>query len=1577
MVRVCIIFLLMIGIFLLAANGIIQAKASGNNKSIRTTNVLSNSDKAVSPETITGKKQKEQSTTPPLSFEERVNCQRAIDEVYWRYMNWPKENKEPKPPLEKVESIEQIRAKVEDYLRKSNALEYYWQTAITAEQLQAEMERMAKYTKQPKVLKELWGALNNDPYLIAECFVQPLLADNLTRDLYAHDPRFYADAKAKAEADLQQIFSFDTLQMNARNYTEVKWVNGEENDKKLNKTDTLEKYIVLNSTQWNDMLIKLAKLFGTAQEKSFRASDADLLKSLPIGRLSSLQADEENYYVQIILSKSQEVLHMKSLIWAKQLFDDWWKEARRLTSLDLQSNAGNYVLPEIKYNYCGSDEWYPTSTTSAPAARYEHSAIWTGVEMIIYGGYNGTTVMASGAKYSPDTDTWSLMAGGPISAAHSAIWTGSEMITFGGYYYYAYPNCYIQCFPNQASCSDYHESASGGRYNPLTNSWVDLGTTNCGRRSHHKAVWTGSQMLLWGGKYSYQGPCYDAMCCPGLCGTFCYDDAPLMYGSVNIGCRYDPISNSWTSINIPLSARSNFSMVWIGNKAIIWGGKNESTTCLCTGCTPPYECGCLNGPQCTLNTQYFNDGGSIDPVMNSWSGITVAYAPSARSNHTAVWTGSEMIVWGGGNATSTFNDGGKYNPSTDSWIPTSLTNAPAAKVDHTAVWTGARMIVWGGNLNTGGRYNPETDTWLPTSATDAPTSRSKHTAVWAGEDMLVWGGNPATNTGGDYYTYDVSDAPLFGGIDSALDSNKCQATGIQIKWRQPCAWGQGATSGSYEIRRYDGPLCTGTYITIASNIPEGATTKIDTSATPEIIYSYQMVATNNATPPVSSTGTNSCAANASDSIGSQPSELINNSATDSNGCADSGVRISWNKDPSTSGNWGDSGYGIRTYAVLRDGTAIVSSLSYGTTNYIDSKGTNDTLYSYSVRYTNGCGLSSITAGVQAMDSTGLPPSGLVNNNASDNGCADAGVKITWEKDPTSWGDGSMGTRTYDVLRDGVIRKTLTYGITTYLDTLGVNETTYLYSIKYNNGCGLSGTTSGTPAADNLGFQPSGLTNNTAIDIDYCADIGVQITWAADPADWGDFGTGTRTYSLMRFAQTINSIPYGTTSYIDTTGTNGSLYHYIVRYYNKCGFYANTIGADAEDSINGGVPSGLYAITAADYDICADTGVLITWAADPTDWGDCNMGTRTYSVLRDSTIIATTIPYGTTNFIDVTGINNTFYAYRVRYYNGNGSFAETNNPQAADTIQTCTLLPNKPLVDDSAGSIPNGIIEEDEIVSLIGVLTNAGSTTVTQVVGKLTTSDPIVINNTTALYPDIPPTETRNCIECYSIIAPSANRPATHWDFSVSEYPCLGCTSVFYPFTYHVGNSFDDVSPSNIFYSYIEKVLHSGVTSGCTATTYCPNALVQRQHMAKFICASMEAVASGSCTVSSCVNIFADVSSSNPFCPYIEALYNAGMVSGCQSTPQVLYCPGSNTQRQAMAKFICNAMQVTVPGSCVTTACTGIFSDVTAANPFCGYIEALYNAGVISGCSTGIYCPYGYVSRDQMAKFLANAFGFTL
>src|SRR5437763_8805778 len=119
-----------------------------------------------------------------LTFEERVSYQRAIEEVYWRHRIWPKENPDLKPSLDAVMSQAQLEEKVEDYLLESQAVEDYYKEPLSAEQLQAEMERMARDTKQPEVLRELFEALGNDPFVIAECLARPVLSERMTTDLH-------------------------------------------------------------------------------------------------------------------------------------------------------------------------------------------------------------------------------------------------------------------------------------------------------------------------------------------------------------------------------------------------------------------------------------------------------------------------------------------------------------------------------------------------------------------------------------------------------------------------------------------------------------------------------------------------------------------------------------------------------------------------------------------------------------------------------------------------------------------------------------------------------------------------------------------------------------------------------------------------------------------------------------------------------------------------------------------------------------------------------------------------------------------------------------------------------------------------------------------------------------------------------------------------------------------------------------------------------------------------------------------------------------------------------------------------
>ena len=109
-----------------------------------------------------------------------------------------------------------------------------------------------------------------------------------------------------------------------------------------------------------------------------------------------------------------------------------------------------------------------------------------------------------------------------------------------------------------------------------------------------------------------------------------------------------------------------------------------------------------------------------------------------------MWTGTEMIVWGG--AVHEYREDTQEDrvaEEHDEAVPVEDAEAPA-EADAAAEGEGKarkqkrkrdRLV----QLATGARYDPATDTWQPMSTRDAPTAREDHVAVWTGRDLLVWG----------------------------------------------------------------------------------------------------------------------------------------------------------------------------------------------------------------------------------------------------------------------------------------------------------------------------------------------------------------------------------------------------------------------------------------------------------------------------------------------------------------------------------------------------------------------------------------------------------------------------------------------------------------------------------------------------------------------------------------------------------------------------------------------------------------------------------------------------------------------
>jgi N-acetylneuraminic acid mutarotase len=135
-------------------------------------------------------------------------------------------------------------------------------------------------------------------------------------------------------------------------------------------------------------------------------------------------------------------------------------------------------------------------------------------------------------------------------------------------------------------------------------------------------------------------------------------------------------------------------------------------------------------------------------VTDTWTLLPNAFNFGPRRKPTMVWTGTELIIWGGLHPLSSpyFNDGRKYTPATDTWVVMGNPNSPSPRIEYFSHWTGTELIVWGGHdaagnhLNTGAKYNPGTNTWTTINTTGAPGAFADPTIVYGNNTMFVWGG---------------------------------------------------------------------------------------------------------------------------------------------------------------------------------------------------------------------------------------------------------------------------------------------------------------------------------------------------------------------------------------------------------------------------------------------------------------------------------------------------------------------------------------------------------------------------------------------------------------------------------------------------------------------------------------------------------------------------------------------------------------------------------------------------------------------------------------------------------------------
>lgn len=208
-------------------------------------------------------------------------------------------------------------------------------------------------------------------------------------------------------------------------------------------------------------------------------------------------------------------------------------------------------------------------------------------------------------------------------------------------------------------------------------------------------VWTGSELIAWGG---------------------CVADVNDDCEATADGYAFDPEANTWHELPEAPVASSEAVGAWTGEEAVFMRFRDERPL----------------------------DGAAFDPSAESWHRIPAAPI-HGEYGAAEVWTGSELVVFGGGerHEPSTAN-GAAYDPRTNAWR--SIAEAPVGLNATSGMWTGREVLVFGSLLDNrnraatstavGAAYDPGRNRWreLPRSSL-SPQATS---AVWVGDRMVAW-----------------------------------------------------------------------------------------------------------------------------------------------------------------------------------------------------------------------------------------------------------------------------------------------------------------------------------------------------------------------------------------------------------------------------------------------------------------------------------------------------------------------------------------------------------------------------------------------------------------------------------------------------------------------------------------------------------------------------------------------------------------------------------------------------------------------------------------------------------------------
>ena len=316
----------------------------------------------------------------------RESALRSVEEILWKHRLWPESNPGGKPALEEVLSADALREKSEEGPRKAAALEAWLQRPIGQVEVQAEIDRIFRETRDPEMLEEILVALGRDPELVADVIARPLLADRLLRRHYARDAMFHIETRARAEAALAAHSTAEEMKDLGGDYSEATWALQQGPEAAVIPEPGT---IAMDAGEWSQGIEDLASQFGVELQHRDKneASDFELLATadgLPIQLLSPLQESDDAFYVVAILESEPGRLRVANVQWPKEPFDAWWKGAREAFPPSDPTSGTSFTLPSALTQTCSDDTWESLSGPVGFSPRYEHLTLWTGSEMLVW-----------------------------------------------------------------------------------------------------------------------------------------------------------------------------------------------------------------------------------------------------------------------------------------------------------------------------------------------------------------------------------------------------------------------------------------------------------------------------------------------------------------------------------------------------------------------------------------------------------------------------------------------------------------------------------------------------------------------------------------------------------------------------------------------------------------------------------------------------------------------------------------------------------------------------------------------------------------------------------------------------------------------------------------------------------------------------------------------------------------------------------------------------------------------------------------------------------------------------------------